>query len=49
MEIRTFYPPFETNIENSEKYESLPEVLSMPHYPDFGSIKIINDVIVVKF
>ena len=48
-EFMSVWCGFETNIENSEKYESLPEVLSMPHYPDFGSIKIINDVIVVKF
>lgn len=48
-EFMSVWCGFETNIENSDKFESLPEVLSMPHYPDFGSIKIINDVVVVKF
>ncbi|MBR2823858.1 MAG: glucosyltransferase domain-containing protein [Clostridia bacterium] len=27
----------------------LPEVLAMPHYPEAGSIQVINDVLVVKF
>ena len=34
---------------DAENYEKLPEVQAMPRYPDAGSIKVINDVVVVKF
>lgn len=30
-------------------FEKLPEVKAMPSYPDDGSIKVINDTLVVKF
>ena len=30
-------------------FVDLPEVIDMPYYPDDGSIKIINDTVVVKF
>lgn len=34
--------------EDGAKYAELPEVQAMPDYPDNGSIKMINDVVVVK-
>ena len=40
---------YEPKYEHPEKFENLPEVKSMPHYPDYGSIKIINKTVVVKF
>ena len=36
-------------IVDSNEYELLEEVINMPHYPDYGSIRIINDTVVVKF
>ena len=30
-------------------FENIPEVKQMPHYPDEGSIKIIDETVVVKF
>jgi len=32
-----------------ETVEQLPEVQAMPHYPDDGSIQVIQDVVVVRF
>ena len=32
-----------------EDFEGLPEVKAMPHYPDYGSIKVINKTVVVNF
>ena len=32
-----------------EDFENLPEVQAMPSYPNKGSIKVINDTLVVKF
>lgn len=40
-----FSPP----IGNSSEYEDLPEVQEMALYPDDGSIKVIQDSVVVKF
>ncbi len=40
---------YKPQYEKPEKFENLPEVKSMPHYPDYGSIKIINKTVVVKF
>lgn len=40
-----FNPP----MADSATYENLPEVIQMPSYPDDGSIKMIEDVIVIKF
>lgn len=34
---------------DEETYKNLPEVLNMPTYPDDGSIKVVDEVIVVKF
>ena len=34
---------------NPEAIKNLREVQTMPHYPDDGSIRIINDIIVVNF
>ena len=34
---------------NASDFINLPEVTDMPHYPDYGSIKVINDTVVVKF
>lgn len=39
-----FSPPF----ANPEAFESLPEVQAMPAYPDSGSIRMVNGVVVVK-
>ena len=39
---------FSPNLEYGN-YQSLPEVQEMPCYPDAGSIKIIDNVVVVKF
>jgi len=36
-------------VEDVSGLEQLPEVIAMPSYPDDGSIRIINDTIVVKF
>lgn len=36
-------------MESGDSYEELDEVKNMPIYPDDGSIKMIDDVIVVKF
>lgn len=36
-------------IVDSNDYEVLEEVINMPHYPDYGSIRIINDTVVVNF
>lgn len=33
---------------DSNHYASLPEVQSMPCYPDYGSIQMINDVVIIK-
>lgn len=40
------YYPVMANYKN---YETMPEVINMPHYPDDGSIQIIDDTVVVKF
>ncbi len=36
-------------LTDTSQIESLPEVQNMPAYPDAGSVRIINGVIVVKF
>ena len=40
---------FSPKTVNAEDFVDLPEVIDMPYYPDDGSIKIINDTVVVKF
>jgi len=35
-------------IKSSDEYEKLSEVISMPCYPDYGSVKVVNDTVVVK-
>lgn len=40
-----YYP----SIVDESAYETIPEVEEMPSYPDDGSIKIIEDTVVVKF
>ena len=30
-------------------FENLPEVMEMPHYPDDGSVKVVEDTVVVKY
>ncbi len=47
MEQWLLFKAWET--ENSSEFENLPEVQSMPHYPNKGSIKVVNDTLVVKF
>ena len=40
-----FHPVY----EDASLVENLPEVKDMPSYPDDGSIKVINEMVVVKF
>lgn len=40
---------FNPAIAETSDFIHLPEVREMPHYPDEGSIKIINETVVVKF
>ena len=40
---------FSPETVDEEDFVDLPEVIDMPYYPDDGSIKIINDTVVVKF
>ncbi len=40
---------FSPKLADEEDFVDLPEVIDMPYYPDDGSIKIINDTVVVKF
>ena len=47
MERHCGYAPEE--IWDREAYEEMDEVKQMSSYPDEGSIKVINDVIVIKF
>ncbi|MBQ6505344.1 MAG: glucosyltransferase domain-containing protein [Flexilinea sp.] len=47
MEQWLLFKAWET--ENLSEFENLPEVQAMPHYPNKGSIKVINDTLVVKF
>ncbi|MDE5737474.1 MAG: hypothetical protein K2H93_03820 [Oscillospiraceae bacterium] len=35
--------------QKEEDFVDLPEVINMPYYPDDGSIKIINNTVVIKF
>ncbi len=46
MKQWTGYNP---QIVESSKYESIDEVKEMPHYPDKGSIRIIDKTVVVMF
>lgn len=43
------YKPKSVDDREHKKIERLSEVKEMPCYPDDGSIKVINDVVVVKF
>lgn len=38
-----------SKVANEESYSKLPEVEAMPCYPDDGSIKMIDGVVIVKF
>lgn len=40
---------FQTNWYDNPDIEKLPEVQAMPFYPQDGSVRIVNDVVVVKF
>lgn len=44
-----FNPEVRWSDEDEEYFRNLPEVKAMPVYPDDGSIKIIDDTVVVKF
>ena len=44
-----FNPIMRDSDEDEEYFRGLNEVQSMPNYPDSGSIKIIDDTVVVKF
>lgn len=44
------FEPNERNSDEDEAYfRSLQEVIDMPNYPDAGSIKIIDDTVIIKF
>ena len=43
------YCGFQPKLADASAFESLPEVIEMPHYPDAGSVKVINDVVIVKY
>ena len=34
---------------DENEFKDRQDVIDMPHYPDYGSIKVINDTIVIKF
>lgn len=40
---------YSPKLADSTQLANLPEVKNMPSYPDSGSIKIVNDTVVVKF
>ena len=40
---------FRPKLADSESFAGLPQVEQMPHYPEDGSIQVINDTVVVKF
>lgn len=40
---------YSPNLADPNDFISLPEVQKMPSYPDYGSIKVINNTVVVKF
>ena len=40
---------YKPTLAKTEDFENLPEVKVMPHYPDYGSIKVINETVVVNF
>lgn len=40
---------FSPQYADANDFENLQEVIDMKHYPDYGSIKVINDAVVVKF
>ena len=46
MELWNLFRAWETD---PAEFRNLPQVEKMPSYPDKGSIKVINDTLVVKF
>lgn len=40
---------YSPRLGNASDFINLPEVNDMPHYPDYGSVKVINETVVVKF
>lgn len=46
VKVWTGYDPV---ILEEDKFKDLPEVQNMPAYPDYGSIKVIDETVVVKF
>ncbi len=44
-----FDPPVRNSDEDEEYFYNHPEVAAMPEYPDEGSVKVIDDTIVIKF
>lgn len=49
LEFMNNWCAFSPELADEEIFKNLPEVTEMPYYPDDGSIKIINDTVVVKF
>ena len=44
-----FDPPVRNSDEDEEYFYHHPEVAAMPEYPDDGSVKVIDDTVVIKF
>ncbi|HAV00893.1 MAG TPA: glucosyl transferase II, partial [Lachnospiraceae bacterium] len=44
-----FDPVVRNSDEDEEYFYNHPEVAAMPEYPDDGSVRVIDDTIVVKF
>ena len=44
-----FYNGYNPEIVKEDVYKYDERVINMPSYPDDGSIKIVDDVVVVKF
>lgn len=40
---------YSPQLGNASDFINLPEVRDMPHYPDYGSIRVIKETVVVKF
>lgn len=49
IRFMNYWCGFSPNLADARAFHDLPEVKEMPHYPDDGSIKIVNGTVVVKF
>ncbi|MBR4125998.1 MAG: glucosyltransferase domain-containing protein [Alphaproteobacteria bacterium] len=48
-EFVAYWCAYKPDLVSGKDFENLPEVQAMPRYPDYGSIKVINNTVVVKF